>query len=207
MSIFSKWRPRMLVAIAVFISPIIAGLIEYFLTDGVSGWIPLVAGLGGALVTVAFLWFAGRRSAEDKDRSEEQVLTSLEPSKPLQSPYPIVSLSEDKILSLRTPSELLKLVKGQTEIGARHAAEPHIGYWLRVNGSVLNVLEYSLGNILTVYMRDSQSGETVFLDFENEVWGARVRPLTTRDKISAAGKIKKIATTGYIKLEECEILN
>ena len=110
------------------------------------------------------------------------------------------------MFSPRTPSELADLVKGQTEIGAQHASKPHIGYWLRVEGSVLDVYESGMKNELTVQIRESQGGEIVFLDFKDDVWGARIRPLTIKDSIAAVGKIESIDQSGYITLEECEVL-
>ena len=202
----TRWYSWTLVAIATIIPPIIAGLIEYFLTQGVSGWIPLVAGLGGGVFTFLLLSFIGRRSTEMIATPTEEARGPLEQPKVVHPSHPNVPPYKDKIFTPRTIAELLEMVKGQTEIAARHITKPHIGYWLKVDGTILGVSESFKENLLIVHADDSQSQESVFLDFKDSVWGARIRPLAKGDKIVAIGKIESISITGYISLEECELV-
>ena len=196
------------IAIATIIPPIIAGLIEYFLTQGVSGWIPLVAGLGGGVFALLLLSFIGRHSTEMiAIPTEEQARIPVEQPELVRPSHPNVPPYKDKVFSPRTPSELIALAKGQTEIGAAHATKPHIGYWLSVGGSVLNVYESGIKKTLTVHIRDDASQESVFLHFAPNVWDTHLRPLTKEDRIAAIGKIISVNPSEFITLEECELVS
>ena len=80
----------------------VAGGAEYMMTDGVSGWIPLISGLIGVLAgTLLVMW--------------------LPPDYPPQTQF-----------TPRTAAELTEEARGQTSLAGAAVSERHIGSWLRV---------------------------------------------------------------------------
>ena len=169
-----------------------AAIIQYILTGGVSGWIPLVATLLGGIVAAVVLLFTAKRRPLDLTKSYE----------------PLVPLTEGRAISPRTPAELVAEIKGLTEIVATDVSRRHIGQWLRVQGQVRDVSQrfISKGTII-VSITGAETTLLLFLYFDAKIWGSQVSSFIVGDRISAIGKIDRIDRTGLIRLEECALVN
>ena len=200
------------VTVAAMVPSIIAGVIEYALTRGVSGWIPLVSGLGGALGTIVLLWALslkkpiGKVSGEMSPEGVSAATTNRPDITPYEKRELPKALDTGRVFSRRTPAELIALVKGHTEIMAKHVGKPHIGHWMKVEGAIINVQDSGLDKVITVHMNESRNQVTVFLDFDKKRWESHVSALAIGDRIAAIGRIDIIAQGEWISLNECEML-
>ena len=186
--------------IAVVLPGVGGGIAEYFITNGLSGWGPVWGALIGGLSTIAVMWFLESRKPVGTQSPTDQY-------QPLQTTTPQVSIAGDKVLSRRTPHELVDLVRGRTTIDADYVSKPYLDAWLRVEGSVFDVQEKTRfrGNSLQVNVKSLQGDLLFFLDFDTDMWGPRLRTLKVGDRISTIGKIIRI-DEGYLSLEECELV-
>ena len=188
-------HPWITVAVPTVLSSLAIALIEYFLTGGVSGWKPVIAGLVGGTIggSVAAVLTFIITSDDDSSVGEAESLQLLD---------------EKRIYSRRTPAELVDEVKGRTDIAAEHISKPYLGQWLQVEGLVDDVRDRY--KVIRVYLPRGEIGSSepsFFLDFDADVWRDIFATLHKGDRISAAGKIKHIAPSGYISLEECELID
>ncbi len=139
-------------------------------------------------------------------KEREPLQSSLASDLP-NSPIPSAFQIEDRDFSPRPTAELVASVEGLTEIAATSASQRHLGLWHRVEGPVVNVREEVSGSVITVYIKESMDEVSVFLDFDNKRWGARLMSLNVGDHISAIGKIDSISYAGFLSLGECELLD
>lgn len=212
MTIFIRQHPWIFGAIGNILPPSIAVLLQYLLTKDISEWIPVVSWFGGALITLAVLWFVSKRS-------RDEVVAALTPTTVAQSPTVVqsptiilsptagVSQAEGRVFSRRTPAELVGLGKGLTEIAAGDVVKSHIGNWLKVEGLVNDVSSSMGGKDIMVVLERSDLHILLLLHFDASKWKPQVSTLIIGDKISVIGTIRSIDRTGYVSLEECELLN
>ena len=175
------------VAIATILPGVASTAIEYMITNGSSGWIPLSAALIGGCFTALTLVI---------------IKTSEQPPK-------IHTLSETKSSRIpcpRTPAELIEKIEGCTEIQAEHITQPYLGQWMEIEGNVDDVSERLSGDEISVYIW-SEVKPSFFLIFDSNTWGTQIRSFDVGDHIIAVGKIKSISRLGTISLEECELIN
>ena len=182
------------VAAATILPGIIAGIIEYVVTKGVSGWLPLAAALIGGLLTMAVLWLI------EKQRSHESPASPELPDPP-ESPG---SMTEGKIFSPRTPAELVAEVEGLTEIAAEDVSRRHIGQWLKVEGRIFNVS--GRGDRVRASLSSQIRQPFIALYFVANDWREILKAYNSGDRLSAIGKIEAVSS-GSITLEECELVN
>ena len=190
-----------------------AAIIQYILTGGVSGWIPLVATLLGGIVAAVVLLFTAKRRPLDLTKSYEPLEPLIEGRAiPPRIPAELVAeikglepLAEGRAISPRTPAELVAEIKGLTEIVATDVSRRHIGQWLRVQGQVQDVSQRFIpkGKII-VSITDAETALNLY--FDAKIWGSQVSLFNVEDRISAIGKIDRIGRIGWINLEECELV-
>ena len=192
---FITKRHLITLAIAALIPGVTAGIAEYIITKGVSGWIPPGAALIGGVPTMVVLWLmdGGERLGPPKLQD-------------LRGPVP---LTGDRIFSRRTPDELVDLVRGLTDVEAKRVVEPHIGQWLEVEGSVRDVQSLAMypHEYMLVSAETSKDRLNVHLYFSADTWGPHLRSLRIGDRISAIGKIERVTSwSGSLSLRECELV-
>ena len=112
-----------------------------------------------------------------------------------------------RVLSPRTPAELVNSVEGLTDIATEERSRPHIGTWLRVNGKITNISQIPFSGDILVHLNVPPDDTTVFLTFDGSNWGQRLRLHEVGDRISASGQIDGINQHlgGHVDLEECEL--
>lgn len=186
-------RYWLMVVTAMILPGVFAGIFEYMMTEGSSGWIPLVAALTGGLAAMLILWLIEQRKPE-KPQGPNKTAGASEPDE---------LKVEERIFTQRTPDELVASIRGLTEVAAGHVSERYLGQWLKVEGYVKDVYMLSSNKVIVVYISDAEPG--VFLHFDAKRWEKHVAALDVEDKISAIGKIQTIGRQGIVALEQCEI--
>ena len=164
--------------------PLLTSVAEYILTGGVSGWKPVVAAVVGA---VAGLLVA------------RMVIGKPAP----QTPEP----SESRVLSPRSPSELVALTRGKTEIAAKDATRPHIGTWLQFQGRVVDVGEADQDHekVMQVILEDLSFGFSRMYSHFDSPWRKRIEILAIGDQVTVTGEISSILPH-VIFLKKCEMV-
>ena len=160
---WAKERYWVSVAIAAVLPSVLAGIVEYVWTKGVSGLAPIAFALIGGLGAMAVLRFVHEPKQVDPSAPIDQPASAATPE----------SQTERKDFSPRTPAELVASIKGLTEIAAKNASQRHLGLWMKVEGRVSDVSEAVSPNIIMVHINESTDGVSVFLDFDKNHWGAR----------------------------------
>lgn len=174
----------------------IAALIMYIATDGVTGWLPVVAAVLGGLLTAGVLSLIGGHEPTNQPGSG---LPSI--------PTPF---SQGKVFSPRTPDELVNEVKGLTDIRRQHVIQLHLGEWLHVAGCIRDVQQISPGDEIKVSVALKESGVTAFMVFVPSYWQASLQAANIGDTISANGRIKNVEFFlgyGSVTLDECELVD
>ena len=136
---------------------------------------------------------------------EESIVQTVESREQIMAPAEQPRRPDSrKIFSPRTPEELVAAVDGLTEIAAAEVSNRHIGHWLRVDGTISDISEI-FGSI-TVRLARGDDKVSVSLWFNEDDWRDSLVTLNIGDYVSAEGKIKRVATFGFVTLEDCELL-
>ena len=191
-------RYKTTVAFAAISPGLFATAIEYLVTGGTQGFIPIGAALGGGVISVAIL-----ELIEDDDSSRRASFQPLTPISEISSQSGV--RTDGRFYSPRTIDELVAEVKGLTDIAAEGVSKRHVGHWLKIRGKVDNITEYE--NWVFLFVSLTNSNVRVTLDFDGNIWRERLIALNKGDEIAASGKIEAISGTlgGSIDLEECEV--
>ena len=205
---YARGRYWISVIIAAVLPGTIAGVIEYAMTDGVSGWIPVSAAFAGGLATFALLRLVDVNKPNEAHGSSDEAVTPTDrKGSPLKTTVELTpSVLAGKDMSPRTPAELVAEIEGFTQIAAASAVKRHVGLWLPVEGTVVDVSERSFDQTIGVYLRESKDGVTVMLDFDGTRWRAQLSSLNVGDQLAAVGRIEDIHFSGFVNLEECSLL-
>ncbi len=224
---YGKSRYWLTLLVAAALPSVTAAGVEYVMTRGVSGEIPIAAAVVGGIVTMFALKFI--ETPEDNERPEvaeipEKPLnkssvghTSLSDDvarhEPIQSvpkitevPNPSGQLIEERFFSPRTLDELVAEVKGLTNIVAEDVSKRHIGHWLRVEGCVKDVWKRGASVSLLVGPLDTEV--LLHMEFDGSLWRERLVAFNVGDQVSAIGKIESIGfyLRGSVRLEKCELV-
>ena len=211
-------------AVATISPGVLTAAIEYIVTKGVSGLLPLGAAALGGCLTIGALKFI---ETPDVNGLNPTIKVPQSPDVPSRRsgvrpapgateipqsheiPDRIGLLSEDRFFSPRTPDELVHEVKGLTDIVAKEVSKRHISHWLRVEGRIRNVQEYEYMDYIFIYVAQADVNVDLILEFDRSYWRERLIAFNVGDHISAIGKIKGISSSlgGTVSLDECELVN
>jgi|NGEPerStandDraft_6_1074524.scaffolds.fasta_scaffold08182_3 hypothetical protein len=127
------------------------------------------------------------------------------PTKPPESGRDnVIAKDTPRVMARLTPLQLAQIYEQRTTVEANKLAEVHVGTWLPISGSVLDIWEVKGVNQepwMTIVKVDGVAG--VICSFRQE-WYQRTAILQKGDQVKIIGKISHF--DGYtIKLEECEI--
>ena len=217
------------VAIAAALPGIITAAVEYTMTGGSSGLIPLsAAAIGGGLTALILMAI---KTPYFPSAVVEYIMTggaprwiplgivigvgltalilmatntSDSPSKEGPLPGPS-SEEEQRIFSPRTPAELVDKLEGLTEVQAERLTETYLGQWMEVEGNVTDISRNLFEDQIKVHIFNDRL--SLFLHFDASTWGVQVGSLDVGDQISAIGKIRSILRQGIISLDECELVS
>ena len=163
----------------------IAGIVEYFMTGGNSGLVPLGSGIIGAII--GWLVVLGVSSYTGTLGNQEQ-----------------------RRFVDKTPSEIvetLQLPRSVTSIQSDHMSGLFIGSWLKAEGRVEDVSEGF--NFLWVHKVSVEiemgDGTNINLDFEKRRWGPQLKVLSRGDQIAFVGQIESVSQYS-LYLEDCELI-
>ena len=118
----------------------------------------------------------------------------------------VVSGEAPRIYTVRKSEDLIKSVTGLTSIEADRVVEPHIGKWLKVEGSIndISLSKFSEDFYYILNIGHPLDRTHVVLFFEKS-WGPTIETMQRGDWISAEGKINSIDNRS-IMLKQCELL-
>ena len=214
---YIKRRPWITITIAAVLPGACASLIEYVMTNGVSGGIPIIAAIAGGAVAAILLHLLRAHNSNDQLETVEsgvvrEVIREISvedlDENARQSILPD-SATEERVLSPRTPAELVDEIAGMTELVAECHSARHIGQWLRVEGPVEDVSRYYKEIRLTL----GEAETSLFLTFDECRWSERLQSLNVGDRVVAIGKISRVRRAmssglgGYVSLEACELID
>lgn len=115
---------------------ILAGVVEYALSLGTAGVLPVAT----AVVT-RLLLFIRHRALTAKQEKAPHTDHAIDFKRDEENgPKPSFPVESERIVSRRTPGELVALVQDQTEWTAADLIKPHIGKWLSIEGAYLEYL-------------------------------------------------------------------
>ena len=176
--------------VSVLAATILPGIssagVEYLISGGVSGWIPIWSSLiGGGFAAVVLLFIKV---------PEVQVGESSKPDEP----------SNKRIFINKPPHELTTQAKGLTSVGSKHVVERYKGAWIKVQGKIEDV--YERGDTLALYTSKNEIGPLFTLNFNKNKWIDKLKILDQGDSITVIGQISDISEY-RITLENCEIVD
>lgn len=150
------------VIVATLLPAALAGVFEYFMSGGTSGWVPLWAGVVSGVLTACVLLLI---------QTEERTVA-------------------ERAFSKRTPNELTNQIHGLTEMAAKPVVDRHRGSWLQVRTRVDNMAEQ--GSKLVIENLASYTQPGLVLSFHKRAWSDKLKILDRGDRIDAMGRIADI---------------
>ena len=190
-------RRRLTILIGVASPGILASIVEYLITGGISGLVPAVCAIIGGFGTFGVLLYVEKQL--DSPDPDQSVDSAMSPRTQDLLPEP----TDCRFFTPRTPAEMVAEQEGKTSIVAQDLGERHKGNWLKVEGAISNVAEW-FGD-LKVTLDSTQSQPLVFLDFDPTKWKTRLKTLDEGDRIVAVGKIGDV-NDKWVSLENCELI-
>jgi hypothetical protein len=150
------WR---MVLVATLLPAALAGVFEYFMSGGTSGWVPLWAGVVSGVLTVSVLMLIQARERTVGERA----------------------------FSKRTPHELAEQIRGLTEMAAKPIVERHRGAWLQVHTRIDDMAVQ--GSRLVVENLVSYTQPGLVMSFQKRTWSDKLKILDRGDRIDVIGRI------------------
>ena len=209
---FVAAHPLFTLLVGTTLPSAISAYSQYVATGGVTGTWPIYGALIGGIVSTVILLSARRIQVPSNAKVAGQApVTPMEPQRENASeeierptlPLGPFDLSDDRIFSPRTPSEMINEVQGKTSLEAERISRRHAGQWLRVEGSVRDVDSFL--DLLTVSLSPSPTQPRIRLYFDPELWETQLAALNPGDRIIAEGRIDSISTFS-VSLEDCLLL-
>ncbi len=177
---------------------VVSGVAEYVLSDGTSGWIPLAAGVAGAVAGwLALLAFpsGGKTRAAPVEPAADPPAAPVDPAAAARAApaAPVVK---------RTASELMDMFSGGlTSVQAQNLVRPYIGSAIDFCGEVSNVSESSPGRVSVFFWVDEFRLLCAGLDPSCADEGRRLR---RGDTVCVSGEIKTIEKLRFF-VESCRL--
>ena len=166
MRAFARWvqkRRWITVVVATILQAALAGVFEFLMSGGTSGWIPLWAGLLGGVVTAGVLLLIP---------SQKEV-------------------AEERVFVQRSANELVQQVSNRTSVAARFAMNRYARAWMRAGGPVYDVVEHQ--DTVLVYVSGYDTGPGFVLEFKKGASLEQLKVLDPGDTIRAIGRISQIS--------------
>jgi len=118
----------------------------------------------------------------------------------------VVPRSEERLIVDVTAEYLADFFNNNMAIHGRRLIEPYIGKWMKVSGSLGNIMgAYSLQ--ITFSDRGLSANKVqIFMYFDREQWLDRVSVLKRGDHLIVLGQIKDVSSID-LHLEHCELIS
>ncbi len=183
-----------------FVLPVLAGLvIAVIVLNPFKFDLKQQVALG--IVTIALAYFVGHTAYIAREKTDVVGKAALQaesiPSSPASSPSEPV---QQRSFTNKTARELLQLYEGRTMIQADGLMEPFKGQWIRVSGTVLQLIPDSSG--ATAVLK-SQPNDTINARFDKK-WDMSLRRLSTGEEVTIQGKIADVQNGQQLYLLDCE---
>ena len=174
---FAQTHPKLTAFVGFVLPGILATVIEYALTGGTTGVIPIVAALVAGAPTVAVLYFIGAFA----DQSEPQTSNQIDDGR-------------GRYFTPRPAKELVDEQRGNTSFIANEVSERHKGHWMELTGSVKDVDEWP--NNMMMFLETTDSATYVHIDFEKQKWKDKLRSVRKGDIVDVVGEIYRTGDNG-----------
>ncbi len=172
--------------------------------------------LAASLVVSGFFHFLAARTLRPLSRSNNEVKeapinkvkeTPKETPKDIPKETPPEQATSTQISDGRTIDSddfqyLRSCFEGRTEIEAERLVQPYLGKWVRVSGTVANVVGGGDRASFTVTLENKYA----FFNFREDRWRSRLEVLRQGAHISLLGRITSIHSW-KIDIDDCELLN
>jgi hypothetical protein len=112
-----------------------------------------------------------------------------------------IKLSDGRILVREPPLELMDKCKGLAQVLSKERA-PYIGKWLKTNGKITDICEYSSKFIIAF---NYHMFREIRMEFQTAEWMDQLRVLQKGSRITVLGKIEMISFA-FIALGDCELV-
>ena len=168
----------------------VAGLAEYWLTSGTSGWVPLVAGLLGAGVAVLPRLVLGGRKGESalSPRTEETDRAE--------------KADQTLVVSRYTIAELTSAMEGDlTSLERDRRKQPFIDELVETRGVVSDVGRASFGDRLWIHLDVDDRSVTGWFDGSD----TGVDSLRVGDRVRIRGRVDDLSPS-FVRLEAAELV-
>ena len=156
-------RDWIAVVVATILPAALAGIFEFLMSGGTSGWIPLWAGLLSGVLTAGVLLLI---------QAQREV-------------------TEERVFVQRSANELVQQVSNRSSVAARAVINRYAKSWMRAGGPVYDVVEHH--NTVWVYVSGYDAGPGFVLEFKKEASFDQLTVLDPGDKIRALGRIAHIS--------------
>ena len=120
------------------------------------------------------------------------------------SPAPPPAASANKVFIDKTARELLALYEGRTMLQADILIEPFKGKWIKVEGTILQLIPSGLPRLTTAVLRD---GDKIINCGVGPDGNNRLLKLNTGDKLKAVGRIAPSQNGQQLYLLDCELVD
>lgn len=191
----AQTHPKSTALVGFVLPAVMATVIEYVLTGGTTGVIPIIAALLAGVPTLVVLYSLGAFA----DQSEPQTDNQIEPQTGNQ-----IDDRQDRYFTPRPLRDLVREQQENTTLIANQMSKRHIGHWKKVEGRVLDV--YSVNRGIVIFAETTGEDVRVFLYFDANRWNTKLNSIDKSDVISVIGQIDKIERRN-VSLENCELLD
>ena len=207
---FAQTHPKSTAFVGFVLPGTLATVVEYALTGGTTGVIPIVAALLAGVPTLAVLYFLGAFSDQPSKDFEQAVyvvpssnaVVASDTGSETLSVDPRSEVVGDRFFTPRTPKELVEEQQGNTSLAADEVSKRHQGHWMEVTGSVKDV--ENTYRAIEIFIETNDPKIYVHLDFDKDEWKNKLRSLRKGDVVTAIGEITRTTDLG-ISLENCEL--
>jgi hypothetical protein len=154
-----------------------------------------------AVVLLIFIFILEGAEPKPPTRHSAQSITqtSAQPAKQREK--------KEKAFITLAPRELTGFYRqGNTSIQAARLAEPYLGKWLKLSGTVSDIRDvFVAGKSLVTLKEFSIRNEEYVLLFFSQEWIEHLSTMRAGDSINAIGKVGSIDST-TVTLQDCEIV-
>jgi hypothetical protein len=171
------------------------------------GWIFLAVGSG--FIICALLWWAQGSFQSPGTTSPQERQKDATTASPASSPELGESEPEERTFIDVTPAYLVGQFKGHTDLQAMPLTAPFLGKWMRVSGTLGNVLSNRETISQVTFQTKSPFSPdyeplTVFMYFDRERWDERLAVLPPGSEITVVGRVREVDRV-TVHLEDCEL--
>ena len=176
-------------------SGVTGAVVEYLMTGGTSGIVPIIAAFVGGIPVAIWLYFLGGSGGEENPGFAVQAAQGVERSQGDDGNR------RKRFFTQWTVDEMVNEQQGKTSLSATATSRKHEGHWLRFTGPVFDVDEF--GGEIRIPIDADVSG-LVHTRFDKKRWAGQSGILRKGDVVTVVGRIQS-TYDGGVSLTDCEL--